>query len=712
MKKNLLRGIAFAFLILRFSCPVSAQKSSALEFFNRAQKLQLESRWFDAVDLYQEALSLNPQYGDALYNLALCHYALGSYDLCVQYADEASRYARNFSDIQNLKGMALISLGRVDEAKSVFTGVLKDFPNDVNARFGLAELDLLDGRLTVAESRYQDALKRDASNRKALLSLALVSAEMGKTEISENYIRQALSYYSGEPEVHYMAAYLAAKNMDYIAAEQRARSAVLINGNFDKAYSLLAGILYAQKRFNEVIDICDFRIGRNRNAVDAWYLKGRSLQQQGKTEDAISAYETGLSIAPQDEVMRNALEQLVCGALMIEDERRNVWADFHSDKAAEYGRNFEGIAERYEYQKALSISPLNNKIRQSFADMLERDGHYELYLQQLKFIRENESAEKKQAPVKSDENSLSVKRTRAQIKNDDAIEVYESLLRNNISSRWNVDPFYLDKTRWNIGIYYIKKPIQLLHADLEEISAVAAKEVFNGVPSAYVEIQLEPVDGYGQAFRLARSSGCDYFVILEASETERTYSLDAVLYSARTGTKTSEIHVYRTGNDCMARAMQRLRQGILSVLPIRGKVLRNVHGQLLVDLGKNDGISKGSEFHVVRRGTVMTKDSGPGVSYSDKNFLGTFVVELADEELSEGVYKKNGFYDTLNVGDEVVLVKNPEKDGESLDNRPAADESGEPATEDARKAELESLKESLRPASRENELIHLIRTII
>ena len=214
MKRNIFHSFTLAFLLLIFAYPLCAQKKSALELFNQAQELQQQSRWFDAVDLYQEALLLNPQYGDALYNLALCHYALGSYDLSVQYADEASKYARNFSDIQNLKGLSLISLGRVNEAKDVFSQILKKYPNDVNARFGLAELDLLDGRLTVAESRYQDALKRDASNRKALLSLALVSAEMGKPEVSENYIMQALSFYSGEPEVHYMAAYLSAKNGD------------------------------------------------------------------------------------------------------------------------------------------------------------------------------------------------------------------------------------------------------------------------------------------------------------------------------------------------------------------------------------------------------------------------------------------------------------------------------------------------------------------
>lgn len=718
MKRMFFQKIYGVFFLIAFAMPLFAREETALELFGRAQELQERSQWYDAVDLYQEALELNPQYGEAWYNLALCSYALGSYDLAVQYAGNAAKYARNFSAVQNLKGMALISLGKVDEARAVFEEVLAKFPNDIESRFGLAELDLLDGRISVAEGRYLDALKRDGRNRKALLSLALVSAEMGKRSVSENYIQQALSYYSGEPEVHYMAAYLSAKNGDYRTAEQRARSAVQINGSFDRAYALLAGILYAQKRYDEVIDICDFRIGRNRNAGDAWCLKGRCQEKIGRPADALETYAAGLSVSPQDEVMRQSLEQLVRETLPVEDEARNIWAMFHFAKAAEYGRNFDGIAERYEYQKALSIAPLNNEIRQSFADMLERDAQYEMCLQQLKFMQENDASSAQDSVIQRDENSPSKTRTRSQIKNDDAIEAYESLMKNNIAGRWNVDPFYLDKTRWNIGIYYTKKPVQLFHADLEEIAAAAAKDIFNGIPSAYVDVQSEPVESYGEAFRLARTAGREYFVIMTADETERTFSIDAQIYSARTGSKISEIHVYRTGNDCMAKSLQRFRQGVLDMLPIRGKVLRNVQGTLLIDLGRNDGIAAGSEFDIIRKGCVVTNDSGPGVTYNTKDLLGTAVVSQADEEISEGAYRKKGFYDTLNAGDEVILTKNPEpKDGSEgapagQDSRPAADLQGNPATESARQAELESLKESLRPASRENDLIHLIRSIL
>ena len=58
-------------------------------------------------------------------------------------------------------------------------------------------------------------------------------------------------------------------------------------------------------------------------------------------------------------------------------------------KAKESKKNFDGPSERYEYQKALAVDPLNKGARQLFADMLSRDGLYELYLEQLKFIKQN-----------------------------------------------------------------------------------------------------------------------------------------------------------------------------------------------------------------------------------------------------------------------------------------------------------------------------------
>ncbi|MBQ2529609.1 MAG: hypothetical protein II547_05090, partial [Treponema sp.] len=198
-------------------------------------------------------------------------------------------------------------------------------------------------------------------------------------------------------------------------------------------------------------------------------------------------------------------------------------------------------------------------------------------------------------------------------------------------------------------------------------------------------------------------------------ETDRSFTLSANMYSARTGTKTTDIKVYRTGNDRVAKSVRRLRQAVLDILPIRGKVLYNSSSTVLCDLGKSDGVTKGAQFDVVKRGKVFTADTGSGVYYAETDVLGTFTIDSVGEEISEGTYRKKGFYDALNIGDELVLVKLSDTSSVAgnavTDTRPAADGKGNPATASAASAEKESIKEDLKAPARESTLINMIRSI-
>lgn len=697
-------------------CIYAQNSGSALDLFKRGLELQNQKNYYGAIEAYREALIVNDRYGDAWYNLAMCTYFLGEYDLAYQYSCEAEKYARDLCKIKNLEGLSLLSLGKFTEAKSVFDEILKKYPNDLESRFGLAQISLYEGSLSAAEKKYLDALKRDQTSRKALLSLALISAEQGNDAAAERYINLALSYHSGEAEVHYLAAYLSAKKGDLDTAERRAKSAVQLKGDYDNAYELLAEILYRQERYDEVTDLCDFIIGRNRNNYSAWYLKGLSEQRSGEIEKAISDFTTGLSINPQDEVMRFALEELVSNYVSIEDKRRAGWASYHLLKAREYGTGYNGPAQRYEYQKALSVDPLNISARQSFADLLNRDGLYELYLSQLYFIKENETYGISTAPQTS-ENSPKVIKTSQQIKNEDTIEALESMMTNTLSKKWNVEPFYLDKTRWQIGIYYIKNSIDLYHADVEQIISFAASSMFNGVSSTSVVVKSDAVTGFAQAYRNARENNLDYFIIMNVDETDRSIKIDSEIFSARTGTKTLDFHIYRTGNDRVSNALRRFRSSVLDILPIRGKIIAKSGSSLLLDLGKSDGVVPGSKFDVVKKGTIKTQDTGVGIMYKQNDILGIITVDVSDEEISEGQFQKKGYYDSLNLGDEIVLVSIPDDNdltsngNSATDTRPQADENGEPVTPTAESSELEQIKEDLKTPYRESSLVRMIREI-
>ena len=370
--------------------------------------------------------------------------------------------------------MILLALGRTDEARQIFNEVLKKYPNDIDAHFGLAEIELYDGKFSGAENQYAEALKRQNTNRKALLSLALVCAETKRYAQSEKYLRQAMQYYSGEPEVHYLAAIIYTMKGDYKSAEKHARIAVEIRGGYEQAYELLAQIVYLQHRYSEVIDLCDFIIKRNRNASAAWYLKGTAQAKLGNINEAVATWNTGLSVNPQDELMRMMLELVAKNELDFDDKRRSEWASYHLNVARQYDSRYDKAGSTYEYQRALMLDPSNAEARLAYADILELNGMHELYLSQLKFVKENSDAKLPR--------SL-----------NDTIEAYDSLLNNTLAKRWKVDAFYLDKIRWNIAVFYTENTSTFNHADSDRLTALACGDVFSGI--AITSVTLTQLTG-------------------------------------------------------------------------------------------------------------------------------------------------------------------------------------------------------------------------
>ena len=674
------------------SAPLSAADSkNTLRLYNEAIALQEEENWYTASQYFIEVVNSNPAFSDAWFRLADCSYHLGEFDLAFQYLESAEKYEKDKSEIKNLKGMILLALGRTEEARQIFNEVLKKYPNDIDAHFGLAEIELYDGKFSGAENQYAEALKRQNSNRKALLSLALVCAETKRYSQSEKYLRQAMQYYSGEPEVHYLAAIVYTMKGDYQSAEKHARIAVEIRGGYEQAYELLAQIVYLQHRYSEVIDLCDFIISRNRNASAAWYLKGTAQSKLGNSEEAISTWNTGLSVNPQDELMRMMLELTAKNELDLDDKRRSEWAAYHLNIARQYDSRYDKAGSTYEYQRALMLDPSNTAARLAYAEILELNGMHELYLNQLKFVKENSES--------SVSKSL-----------NDTIEAYDSLLNDTLAKRWKIDSFYLDKIRWKIAVFYTDNTSTFNHADSDRLTALACGDVFTGVAITSVKTQVTPVSSYGEAFKNARANDFDYFIMVSLSEGQDDVSLSATMYSGRTGTETFSEKYYATGNNRFSTVLRRFRNSVLEKLTVRGKILQRNGKTVLIDLGRSENIVKDAEFKIVRKGAVKTADSGAGLFFRDDDVVGMLVVTEAGEEVSEASITSHGFYDRINEGDELVLVSLPAQNTETgMDTVPNADEEGQPLVNNNVKGE--ELVAEIKKAVERPAIIDLLRRI-
>ncbi|MGI5057877.1 tetratricopeptide repeat protein [Treponema pectinovorum] len=700
MRKNKIASIIFILSVFFSSSLFSQSKETSLKHFENGVKFQNVEDWFKAREEFLQAVQENPAFGEAWFNLAKVTYETGDFALCFSYIETAEKYAKDRVDILNLKGMCLISLGRLAEARSLFEKVISDYPNNVEARFGLAELELYDGTFDNAEKLYLEALKRQSTNRRALLSLAVLATETGKDEASQNYINQALRYHASQPEVQYLAAYLNAKRGNFKEAERRARASVQLKTDYTDSYLILASILYSQKQYDEVCDICDYLINQNRNNISAWYLKGRAKYKIGKIEDALSIWGEALKIDPNDEILRSALEILVIQNFSLEDENRIQWADYHIKKADEYSKQFKGEQVRYEYQRALKIAPNDFSARIKYANFIGKLGLNELYLNQLNFIKENS---------KIDRSKLSSEELSQYVSMDDTIEAYSSLMKNSLNSRWDVDSFYLDKTRWNIGLYYTKSPFELIHCDSEEIAARMLCESFTGESKAYVSVREEPVLNYAQAFSLARQNRQDYFIILKFEETQREVTFEATVYNGRNGTQITKFSLFRTGNGKFSSSVRSLRSDILNMLPIRGKILKQSGNNVLLDLGKSDGMVKGTVLDVVKAGGIRTSDTGLGVVVSENDYLAQITIDEVAEEISQGTLQQKSFYDRVNLGDEVLIkdLSSAKEKNVVEDSRPAADKKGKIIENDSKeKLTVETLGLKRVPA-----FVELIRKI-
>lgn len=682
------RRLKIVFFLLTFVlCPLILNGQNAAvrnadmtapDLYKRAADFQAREDWYAAVELYQEALNKNPSYGEAWFALAECSYELEQYDLAVKYCDTAAKYIKNRTDILNLKGFALIGLHKLDEARGIFTEVLNRFPNDVEARFGLARLDIFDGKFSTAEQYFLDALKREAKNKKALISLALIADRQGKTEQSRRYIREALRTHSGKPEVYYFAGYLAAKEGNLTEAESHMRTAVLLNGNYDKAYKLLADILFAQKRYAETADICDFRIAKNNAAVSAWYLKGLALAALGENEKALTAWQTGLNRDPQDEIMRAAFELLVFDTTAVEDGRREKWAGYHIDKAEAYMEKFTAVHALYEYQRALRIEPLNIKARLAYADLLLNKGLSESYLSQLMFLKDERKADKHI---------------------EDIIESYTSLLQNTLPLQWGIKPFYLDKTRWKTGLYTVTEDFSLYHQNAVSVSAGLLADIFNANQFVSVQHMSFSVSSYAEAFKDARTRGFDFFALLDAIEEERGISLNFDLYSAASGNKLLSLNVYRTGNDRLASALQKIRDELTAVLPNKAQIIARRGSTVLIDYGRKDGAEAEQVFDVYKTGDTGFDGSSLDLKYDEKKRIGTVTLTAVGEDISQGEFKQNGFYDLLALGDEavpVVKAEEPAAEAPKKQKKKKSKTEAPPVQVEKRKTVLYDLIQSIR----------------
>jgi hypothetical protein len=143
--------------------------------------------------------------------------------------------------------------------------------------------------------------------------------------------------------------------------------------------------------------------------------------------------------------------------------------------------------------------------------------------------------------------------------------------------------------------------------------------------------------------------------MVSVEENERDLSVKGELFVGRTGSPAFSFSAHRTGPDRLRNAVRGLVEQLAASLPFRGELILRRQAQGLIDKGRVDGLKPEQGFDVVKKGQVRVLNEGIGLAYSPEDVVGTFTITEADEEVAAGTLARNGFFDRIEPGDELIL---------------------------------------------------------
>jgi len=653
--------IVFLFIINPFNlfAQHGSPAMSAAAYYERGRNQMAQENWYSAVESFLECVRLNPAHAEGTAALGECYYELAEFDQALNWTRKAKLLARTNMSIANMEVFILIALGQLDAASDRVSEILAKEPYNREALFAAGELDIARNRTSDAMLRYREAVRRYPDDRRLLISLALVCQSLGDGEMSIQYINSALGRHPDDYRVFYYAAWIYSMNGRINDAIGYAQQSLYFKSGHVPSQSLMASLRYRNSQYEEAIRLADTAIAHDRQNMSSWYLKGLSLIRMNRYQEAIAALSNAVSIREDDEFIRAILEDALISSTAVEDPRRRQFAAWHFEKARGYrSRNLMEQAV-FEYRRGLRLNPFAAD-RKEYAELLRLSGYPARYLEELRFLQDQGMTDRDLG---------------------DAVEAYNSLLSDALFRQWQVNPVDLSERHWKIAVFSLAGQSSYYHADAGITAASAVKELLvhdrNITP---MNLELRQAT-FSSGFRQAREAGADYFMFISVTENERDISIKGELFTGRTGSPAGTFNAYRTGSDRLRGATRGIADQLSSSLPMRGRLIIRKQGQALINKGKADGVTAGSVFDIVKKDRISTANEGISLLYSADDLVGKITIGNADEEIASGALTRNGFFDRIEPGDEIILLD---------------DEKKKPPIEPAANPELRALLRTLR----------------
>ena len=176
----------------RFGGNIGQKSGLLLGHVNLGGYLYEERRMEEAMEHYQKAIQLNPNFPDALNDVGLALAAQGRFDEAIENYRKAIQMDPNRFEMQYDLGLALAAENRLDDAIKHYYKALQINPNLPEVLDSLGNALAAKGRFDEAIKSYRQAILVNSNHSETFFHLGMTLGELGRSREAVAQYREAL----------------------------------------------------------------------------------------------------------------------------------------------------------------------------------------------------------------------------------------------------------------------------------------------------------------------------------------------------------------------------------------------------------------------------------------------------------------------------------------------------------------------------------------
>ncbi|MGB3404534.1 MAG: tetratricopeptide repeat protein [Microcoleaceae cyanobacterium] len=367
-------------------------QKTANDYFNQGNQCKQSEQYQDAVEAYEKAIELNPNFSWYYHNLAEVFFELEEWEKSSNYFQKACEINQNSEWSFYQLGEVLVQQGELEEAIAAFQTAIELNPGYAEFYSSLGEVLWQAERLEEAENTLQKAVEIEPYSIKAYQYLWEVLAKQGKGDQGLVYLQKAVELNHSSWELHQKLGEVWHSKRDLVAAEKQYKTVIQLKSDYHWGYYKLGVILREQGKVEEAIASLQKAVELEASSAICHHYLGHSLAVLQKWDEAIECYQKAIELAPESAIiyqhLGDALSSLGQWNEAVIEYRKGVELDPNSLE----GQHHLGYAlhqlQQWDaaitcYRKALEISPNSDVVNHHLGDAFGQRSKTHINIQQV-----------------------------------------------------------------------------------------------------------------------------------------------------------------------------------------------------------------------------------------------------------------------------------------------------------------------------------------